>query len=163
MTQLAMFGTDTLAEARARLFEPERFAEGSACPCCGQLVRLYRRKLNSGMAALLVWLNRVAPDGGYVDVQARAPRRVIRAKDYCLLIHWGLIEPAPNLGGGRQGTGCWRITAAGRAFASGVTTVPSHALVFNGECRGLDGQRISIRQALGSHFDFDELIRGNVA
>ena len=43
---------ETIKEAKEHL--RNNFEEGIDCPCCGQFVKLYKRKLNSGMAATLI-------------------------------------------------------------------------------------------------------------
>lgn len=47
-------GSQTLAEARAHVIANRD--EGTMCPCCGQLAKVYRRKLNASMALSLVWI-----------------------------------------------------------------------------------------------------------
>jgi hypothetical protein len=41
----------TITEAKD--FLNENYKDGCICPCCNQTVKLYKRKLNSGMARVL--------------------------------------------------------------------------------------------------------------
>lgn len=137
----------------------EHWHEGLACPACKQRVQLYRRKLNSGMAyALVVMWKRHGTRWQDKTVTLRGVGAA--ARDESLLRFWGLLEEdtRPREDGGRAGI--WRVTLAGAEFVREQRRVQSHALVFDNVCYGLDGDPITIRQALGNRFNLDELLGG---
>jgi len=142
---------------------------GAYCPCCGQLAKMYRRKLNSSMAYALILIyrqSRLEPDG-FFHVPSHlaglglkgAVAAAIRG-DWAKLVHWELIEPqsGPHEGDGRT-SGIWRITEKGRDFVLGHIRVESHAVIYDGQCLTLDGAPTSIRAALKSKFSYEELMQ----
>lgn len=133
-------------------------AEGAVCPCCRQFSKVYRRKLNSTMARCLIWLSRQSDE--WIDVQHLAPRHVVAAAgELAKLVHWGLAETRTSEDTRKRMSGMWRPTVAGVAFANDQTRAPSHAIIYDGELLRLEGKLIGIRDALGSHFDYAELMR----
>lgn len=146
--------TDTIAAGK--LWLRARLDQGEHCPLCNQNAKMYRRKINSGMAASLIHMHRIAPTGGWVHVHAIGAHSREEGK----LAYWGLAEEQTGAGmhGGRAGY--WRVTDKGRAFLKGTMTVPKYAKVYNGQCYGLEGDLVSIKDALGTKFNYDELMRG---
>jgi len=148
------FDDEEKVVGRIRSWLAAKANEGPRCPCCDQLVKRYRRKLHSSMAATLCWLVRVTrcePET-FVHVGRRAPRTVLRGKDFGLLRHWRLIEPGTQ-------AGAWRPTPLGRVFVGQHATVPRYAVILLGRLERLEGDSITIRQALGDAFSFEELMR----
>lgn len=153
--------TDSLLLARAEVFA--KLDAGSECPCCGQLAKAYARSLHSGMAAFLIWLCREHTQAGdWIDVPKRAPRWVLqRVRDFSILRMWDLIEKRPAKSGEtNRGSGWWRPTLRGYAFAEGKAKVPQKVVTFNGQARRFEGEDVDIRAALGTKFDFDALWSG---
>jgi hypothetical protein len=138
--------------------------EGVECPCCGQLARLYRRKLNSQMARFLCRLFAATidnPRAEWFHVRDFLEETGHKASsDGSYLAHWKLVEPKP-LRPGSPSSGFWRITQAGMEFARGNITVASHAFIFNGRCDGFASTQISIHKALDNKFDYAELMGRN--
>jgi hypothetical protein len=136
------------------------------CPCCDRKVKIYRRKLNAGMALLMLWAYRYTenkrPAGGWIHVSKVLLKGKVNAvaQEYSKLRFWGLLEPADE---GSSASGYWRVTEAGSRFARGETRIPRHAIVYDNNLLELDNSELaSIRGALGDKFDFDELMRGDV-
>jgi hypothetical protein len=155
----------TIAEAKAWL-ESRKFA-GAHCPCCEQLAKIYRRKLNSAMARDLIWLVRKAatqPEG-WVEVSLIGPISLHRSRELAKLVYWGLVEPRliESVRGART-SGIWRPTSRGIAFANGRIALPKYVLVYNGEFLGYspDGMT-TITDALGDNFSYAELWGAAVA
>lgn len=153
MTQPTLFG-DTLAEARDTLQEQAQ-GDGAHCPCCGQFAKVYRRKINAGHAITLITLYRAVDMGwGHLatyDLSREASK----------LAYWGLIEEESDRrdDGGRSGW--WRITTPGFLFLQNRITVPKYALIYDGQLLKLDDtERVSITDALGTRFDYTELMAG---
>lgn len=156
MSQLDLF--DTLLQAKANL--EANLDKGGACPCCGQHAQRYRRKLNSGMARALVeiWL-RQKNTRRWVRVEVLvAALRV--SPELGKLRWWGLVETKENDDAKKRTSGSWRLTEKGQAFLRDLVKVPSHAVVFNNQLERLEGKEIGIREALGSKFDYAELMAG---
>lgn len=140
----------------ARDWTRKRAEDGVDCPVCTQRVQVYLRRLNSGMARSLIDIYRVAGrDWCHVPTQIGA-----RSREEGKLAYWQLLEesPVPRDDGGRAGW--WQITAKGEAFVRMQIRVPSHARVYNGHCLGLKGDPITIADALGTKFNYNELMQG---
>ena len=138
----------TGAQARAELRDALVAGESSTCPCCDQFVKLYRRKLNSGMAHSLVSLWKQARQY-YVHVPSTMGKS---DGDIAKLRYWELIESHP------EQSGYWRVTELGEQFVTGQITVPSHVLLYNNRFLGLDGDSVSIEDCLGEKFSYAELM-----
>lgn len=144
--------SSTLKDVRAWL--REKVHKGTTCPACQQHVKVYRRKLNSGMALSLIVMYRA---GGTEFVHL--PSTVgARSREEGKLRHWGLVEEADSKrpDGGRPGF--WRVTELGEDFVLGRVEVPRYADIYNGAGLGLSGDFIGIREALGDQFDYSELM-----
>lgn len=144
--QTGVVETDlSLSEAREYVSELA-WEGGTTCPCCDQFAKVYRRKLNAGMARSLIRMYRA---GGldWVDITRQIPAR---SREEGKLAYWRLVEPG-------EVRGVWRVTQEGYRFLRGAP-VESHALVYNGELLRLDGGPITITEALGERFDLQELM-----
>ena len=142
----------TLAEARDEL--RRLVDDGYRCPLCTQFAKVYRRKLNSGMARSLIRMWRKAGlDWINVPDQIGA-----RSREEGKLRYWGLVEEADveREDGGRAGW--WRVTREGARFVTGKITVPKYARIYDGRCLGLHGEPVTIRDCLGERFDYAELM-----
>jgi hypothetical protein len=149
--------TSTLAEATQWL--RERADDGERCPCCRQFVKVYRRTINSTMARVLVLAHRTHGPAWFRlrDIENRIGRG--GSSEAGKLRYWGLLEEetARRPDGGRSGW--WRVTEKGAEFVAGAP-VPKYARIYDGRLLGLlDGQHINIRDAFGTKFDFEELMR----
>lgn len=158
----AKFADDMpLAEARALL--RTLVADGCICPCCTQNAQVYSRPLHAGMARQLLTIYRtVGTDWAYLpDVLAALARSGAGSGDVAKLRYWGLLEQQEGVrDDGSNRTGHWRVTLAGREWVLGRTTVPQRALVYNRKLLRLTGDPITIRDALGKKFNYDELMAG---
>ncbi len=134
----------------------DRRDKGTVCPGCGQFAKVYRRKLNSGMARSLIAMYRAAGTT-WTNVTEVTDRR---SREEGKLAYWGLVEEAPDgrEDGGRAGL--WRVTRKGELFVLNLTTVPSYAEVYNGHCLRIFGDETTISRALGSKFNYSDLMAG---
>ena len=154
----------TIAQAQTYII---RMDGGIPCPCCGQFVKEYRRKLNSTMARWLIELCRrtEAPDSRdqYLSVSDEWSLAINRGTgDVAKLAYWGLIEDKPKDPDDdtRRTSGLWKPTDLGRKFAWGMVRVPSHVLVYNGNARPDDSaELVGIQDCLGSKFNYRELMQ----
>ena len=138
----------TVAEARDWL--RPRALKGTRCPCCNQDVKVYRRRLYASLARALSYMYRHRDEDNCFRITS-----AIETKngDTAKLRHWGLIDADPQ---GRSGT--WRITPKGEAFVRGRIRVLSHVEIYNKKLLDINGDEITIRDALGRRFDYDELM-----
>lgn len=132
--------------------------KGAACPLCGQHAKLYKRKINSGAArGLITMYHLYGRDWGHLPSTATLSRL---GGEFARLALWGLVEEATEKrpDGGRAGY--WRLTDKGIAFLKGQLHVPTYALVYNGRSFGFEGNAVSIKDALGTKFNYEDLMQG---
>lgn len=131
--------------------------DGAHCPCCGQYAKVYRRKINAGMAWSLATMYRKAGrDWIHLPTQIGA-----RSREEGKLAYWNLVEqhPSPRNDGGKAGW--WRVTRRGELFVLDQIRLPKYARVYNGRCLSLDGtETVGIRDCLGTRFHYDDLMAG---
>jgi hypothetical protein len=81
--------------------------------------------------------------------------------DWSKLRHWGLIESKPDeRADGSTRVGFYRITDLGRQFVEREVKVPKYAYIYAQTFMGLDLPYITIDEALGTKFSYDELMTG---
>lgn len=154
--------TLTIAEAREEL--KAHLDEGVECPVCGQFAKVYKRALRAALVVSLIHIYkffRTNPATEWLDDTPAYLRTVgtYTTNDVALLRHWRLLEPRPGVrGDGSWRTGSFRITHEGRAFVRGVLKVPRFAVLYNQELLQLEGDLISVKDALGDDFDYSELM-----
>jgi hypothetical protein len=144
----------TLGEARKWL--AERVTTGARCPCCNQYAKVYRRQINSGMARSLIAMYLHGPQGQWVHLPTQVGAR---SREEGKLRYWDLVEEQVEVqraDGGR--VGYWRLTDAGRSWVTGQSTVPKYVTVYNNTVLESYGDQVSISDALGSRFDYTELM-----
>ncbi len=152
-----------LGEIKAHLHENVK--RGCVCPACDQFVKQYRRKLNSGMALTLCRIfNATAITGDWLPVKDYLRKhKMHNGHDWTLLRYWGLleekIESEEERNPKQNCSGYWRITLKGIDFALGRTTVDKYILTYNQGYQGKQGEQITIKDALGDKFDYDELMK----
>lgn len=158
--------TPTIEEIRA--YMRDNWDEGVACPCCSQKVKLYRRRINSGMAEILIALaretvrRRIDPNHRpYIHVErelVRGNELLQGARDWTTLKFWGLIEPLGD-GVARRAAGEWRITEAGLWTVSHPDRALLHdwIAVFNDRVRDRSDEKRSLLDALQRPFRWEEV------
>lgn len=147
-------GDSTLREMRAWLQEKLLAGESVKCPLCTQHAKVYRRTINSTQArALLLFFREAGAEYAHGPTVTRS-----NSDELSKLRYWGLIEESleKREDGGRAGW--WRLTPEGILFAEGLIRVPKYARIYDGRLLGLEGEPVSIRDALGERFDYDLLM-----
>lgn len=138
---------------------PDKTA-GYRCPCCGQFVKEYARKLNSSMARVLILIYQ-SGNFEYLHVEdflKKLNRGDLRA-DFHKLRYWGLLKKKiENREDGSARNGFYKISPLGIMFVEGKLTVNEKILIFNNEFKGFTGNQINIHQALGNKFSYKELM-----
>ncbi len=155
-----------LVELRATFFEEAEQRGGTTCPVCDQHGEVYKRKLNNGMAAVLVLLYRVRASG-FTHVQTLInatfePKVAASVRgDFAKLRYWGFIkERAVSTEEDKRNSGFWVINENGCAFVERRTLAFKHVWVYNREALGFTEETIDINDALGDHFSYAELRGG---
>lgn len=151
------WGGMTLGAARDEL--TARLEAGQTCPCCSKPSRIYRRKVNVQMVRTLIELYR---RHGMEFAYLPPIRRAVGAdnREESKLAYWGLIEEEATRreDGGRAGY--WRVTSAGESFVLGHATIPKYARIYGRRLLGVYGDPVTIRDALGTAFNYSDLMAG---
>lgn len=147
---------DTIAAGKAWL--RTQLMKGANCPLCNQRAQVYKRKINSGAArGLITMFHLYGKDWGHLPSTATLSRL---GGEFARLSLWGLVEEATEKreDGGRAGY--WRVTDLGALFIKNQAGVAQYALVYNGKLQGFQGMPVTIKDALGTKFNYEELMRG---
>jgi len=163
-----LFEGETIDEAQEWL--AEHFESGETCPCCDQFVKLYKRKLDAGMARALIIThneNIANPDTVWFPVNDLLKKRKIStgASTISMLKHWGLLYPksdAPPKEGAKS-AGLYCITELGTLFALDQVSVKKHIYIYNKTLfspEEASKEFITIREALGDKYDYSEMMNG---
>jgi len=158
--------TDSIQDGRDYI--ESRIDSGVSCPCCNRQNKRYVRPLDAGIARGLVALVRSSPNGEIVHVKD-IPTMLVgsvawTSHDFAKARWWGLCEemdgdklPKAFLDASadrKRRKGFWRSTEKGRLFVFSMTKIPKYVKLVNNEFEGLDGEDISIQDALGEPFDY---------
>ena len=146
-----------LAEAQKQVRDGWR--KGTRCPCCGQMVKLYRRKMYAAVIRDLIGLYHRRHDH-FHHVSTFCYNKKSGGGDFAKLRYWGLIEEKTEPGNPfKRKSGYWKITEIGIAFVENRAFCPQYVLVYNQRARYFEGENIDIEQALGEQFNYQELMR----
>lgn len=153
---------DTLAAARACVIKDAEASGTPRCPCCSQIAKVYKRRLHSGMASRLILLSKLSTtEEPWVSVNTLyRGTRSISPKDFPYFRFWGFIEKNQDKlpkGGGRRNS-LWRITDEGRDFVKGERLAHAYAKIYDNNVLSFSDEQVSIREALGTDFDYDQLM-----
>lgn len=136
--------------------------EGVACPCCGRLVKLYRRKLHAEMALFLIKLYHACKQwpGKAFHTKNLIKSDTKASTDGSYLVRWGLVErgDSENSAGGKAGT--YHITQRGKDFVLGRIRAPKYVHILCGDTMGFSAELVTIQDCLGSKFNYQELLEG---
>jgi len=157
MSQLPL--NNTLQEAKSHL--RNNWNEGTECPCCGQFVKLYERKLNVGITLFLIGLYKLDPQGTSFHHAKEVLKQIdafTTSRDYSILEYFKLIRSMPNTDNEKRTSGYWQLTQLDKDFVLDNAEVPSHVRIFNNKSYGATGAMITIREALHNKFNYDELM-----
>ncbi len=153
----------TLEMAKELLRDSIKKNELIVCPCCNQSVKVYKRKLNSGMAKALLLIYKISNkvDFGYIHVQDEFKKLGINAIsiEYNKLHHWDLIRP--RLGenpSGANRSGWWKLTPLGISFAQGGSSVKESVFVYDAKVCSSTGREIRITDAIKNKFSYFDLM-----
>jgi hypothetical protein len=145
----------TISAARAWL--RGELEHGAPCPCCTQMAKIYRRKVNATMARALIALYRAGGTTRYIH----APSLPGDTHEMSQLAWWGLIaEESDRIrdDGGRAGW--WRVTELGERWLYGAVTIPKYARIYDHRLLKVDGDPTTLEDALRRPFNLRELMDG---
>lgn len=156
----------TLEESKEWL-RKKIFEGGAACPCCSQFAKVYRRAFNSSMAYAIIVFAKHLKVGEWIkipDVLVKGNHTaIIRSREWSRLQHWGMLEASAALReDGAKESGVYRLTELGKAFAEGKAVAPRAVYMYDEKLLSVDDQLISIREALGTKFDYEKLMSSAV-
>jgi hypothetical protein len=150
----------------ARRWVDENAPDGVICPCCKQVAKIYKRKLNRAMAYSLICIYRLrdeAGECGWIDVPRLLAKyglvSVLRSREYQKLCYWGLLEAVGEKreDGGKAGK--YRLTNQGLLFVANKLALPRYVSLYNGAVIDVDAtEKVTIREALGDRFNYEELM-----
>lgn len=148
-------------EGASRWLKDAAYRKGGAkCPCCGRHVQVYKRSFTIDMACFLILLVKeygkiVSRGWEWVDVK----QFNVRGGDYAKVLHWGLAVLKENdFDPSRKNVGMWKPTHEGIRFVQDKLQIPSHKFLYLNEVVGQSNKLIGIRDALGTHFDYEVLM-----
>ena len=146
---------ETLEQARVRT--QAAVQEGIICPCCDRFAKQYRRALHSEMGQFLIMLYRADNNGTeWVHIRDILGGGGKAATDASYLVYYQLLERR----GDNESAGWYKTTDLGRSFVEGKQMARSHFFVYGGECKGFDGEYVTIHDVLGVQFKYADLMAG---
>ena len=151
----------TILEAKASL--RANFEEGVKCPCCGQRVQEYRRKLTSSMAHGLIaaynWHIR-NPDKEWFHV-SEFDLSAFRGGDFAKVKLWNLALEMPNPNDPtKRSSGMWKLSESGKMFVRNEINVPKYVYIYDNKVTRKSEEITDIMMALGDKFNYSELMEG---
>jgi len=157
--------TKFLATLRQEIIDNRE--EGCQCKICDQNVKMYKRNFYSSMAVVLIKIyNAIAiEEDGWLHVEdllkADTSLPSSTRGDFSKAVHWGLLEKQiGERDDGSDRVGYYKITQKGCRFVQGHTTIPKWVQIYNKEVMGFAEEHITIKEALGTKFNYTELMNG---
>ena len=146
---------NTIIEAKRHL--RENFNTGTNCPCCGQFVKLYKRKLGSSQSRSLILLYSLNQKSEWIHSR-EITKKINITGDFAKLVYWNLILEKPKSKEDKRSSGFWKLTQRGKDFVLGNIKIPSHVFIYNASLQGFSNEQIFIHSALGKKFSYNELM-----
>lgn len=149
----------TIKEAKE--FLRANFEKGVDCPCCNQFVKLYKRKLNSGMAKTLIRIYKESGDGEkWIPVKEfLRQKKYHNGHDWTLLKYWDLlIEKPKDENTQTKNSGFWKITEKGKSFVENKINLPDRVFIYNNRVLGFSDKEVNIKHCLGAKFNYNEIL-----
>lgn len=143
---------------QTQLTFPDR-RKGFICPCCSQIVKVYRRHFNSNMAMALLFLYRNR-DKGFIHLENEMKAAGHqRCGDASYLRYYKFIDvKKEKREDGSNRNGMYKISGLGILFCELKSTAREFFLTYNNSCEGFEGEEINIIQALGTKFNYNEIL-----
>jgi len=132
---------------------------GCICPCCNRLVKVYKRKLNSGMAQELIALYLLSQNDFETKFYHHTNFAKVTGGELSKLVHWGLVSEKENDTNDKKTSGYWGITKKGILFVENKITVEKYIYLLDAELVSLSEETTTIKDSLGSKFNYNDLIK----
>lgn len=161
LQSLSLESAVTLGDARTQVEQRAHSKGGGHCPCCGQLVKVYTRRLNSALAQFLVWIVRSYEDTPrWIHIREFPMIQNRRGGgDFAKLTFWSLLEQKPNDDDPTKRTsGLWKPLQLANDFVYKRTRLPEYVQLYDNHVQGFAAKTIDIEMALGQQFDYAELM-----
>ena len=151
----------TIQEAKQYL--KSNYEKGVSCPCCGQFVKLYKRKINSGMSLGLLYLYKINGGGDFIHVPTAFTQRKINHANLELakLLYWELVEERLSTEDDKKNSGYWKLTNKGIDYVLNRIKVPKHVFIYNNKVKGFSNNSTGITESLGDKFNYHELMNAS--
>lgn len=147
----------------AKKYLRNNFEDGCKCPACGQMVKLYKRKITSSMAYGLIILSKKTSVGEYIHLLNffknidYVPAGIVG--DLPKLRWWGLIkesdEPKED---GNPNNGYYSLTSNGKLFVDDMISVSKYVYLYNNKVQSRSDEQVKIKEALKDKFDYSEIM-----
>lgn len=135
------------------------YDKGFKCPHCGAFCKRYTRSFNSNMALALLLLYKFNIRG-FVKVEdflIQQGRK--RCGDFSYLVHYGFLEKqVKKRKDGSNRNGFYKITGRGIMFCEQKIMAHEKFMILNNKFEGFKGKEITIKEALGKKFNYDEMM-----
>lgn len=142
---------NTIEEARK--FIISNMEDGVRCPCCNNYCKLYKRAIHTEVAVFLIKLVRsfsITQD--WVHIRDIVKSNTKASTDGSYLPHWGLVIVKDKR------LGYYKPTEKGIQFVHKKITVPKYVYLYRNKIIEFSTQRITISQALGTKFSYQDLM-----
>jgi len=156
------------AIAACREYVHQHAKAGLDCPCCGTRMKIYKRRLNDGMARALTAIAELSKEHADVDgwLPVGKKSEIMPASVALQLHHWeypklkffGLLESMPAPAANKDGL--WRVTPHGVAFLAGKVPARAYVRELKGKVMRISKRRVYLSDVLKTPFDFDDLMNG---
>lgn len=137
-------------------------SNGCICPCCNQIIKVYKRALNSVMSRCLIRLYVIDKNNNKYHHVKKIVSGIsdTGTNDFSKLKYYGFIEEQPKDSSNTKTrtSGFWRITEKGRLFVENKTSAESHIYLCNASLLGFSETKTSIIESLGKKFNYNELM-----
>lgn len=150
----------------AKQFLKDNARKGVDCPCCGQFVKIYKRKFNSGMARSAIYAykiqSKLPPSVEYFHAVQEFSELKQNAStlEFSKLAYWGLVKAKPNKNNPhKKDSGLWKLTEKGWQFVDGYLQIKQYVFVFNSKVLGFSDEETDILNSLGNKFSYKELMK----
>jgi hypothetical protein len=153
--------TEKMSLEEARRFHTANIRDGIECALCGRFDKIYKRKLNSGMARVLILLYKADKKEPLKWVHVLQDLPDVTGGDYGKMVEWGLLKKREGAKeeDDNPDNGYYRITAKGQVFCQGQIKVPKYLYFYHDRLWPVeDDELTTIQEALGTKFNWNELM-----
>jgi hypothetical protein len=152
----------------AKNYLHDNWKKGVHCPCCGQLVKLYKYKMDASKALGMICAYKL--DKKYNGESFHLTRdfstflkKNANALHYTKMQYYDFLRPDTSKDDpAKKGSGWYNVTQKGRDFVEGRTSVPGAFYVYDGKCIGFGKETVNIHDALAEKFNYEELMKETV-